>query len=819
MLKARGKAEKEAAEILAKGGEHDELTQTLRGATTGLLAKAIRLKVPIGDTGEKVAQAFLEAGVTVAAGQAVALRSAIQNRLQARMKPAQYRLFLNPHEQLAQALAEGLERVGRDRPLLVFLDTYEIVGRADTWLRETMKAAGPRLLWVIAGRDDLVRSRPFGPDASDYFHGYGEEFPRRLLAYDMRQLALDDLRAYFADAAPERPVDGEAVLALSRATRGIPLAIRVAAELWARGLPLDDIVGGLGADVPHREIVEQMTGRYLLHAVSSADREALYALALARGDLELLAAMLRPADTPAFDLAALLRRLRRDYAAVHLEEARLHDDPAGFIIADLKTPEKRVGPAVRRLQEQAAAALQARLQRLEAEMPLIEERSEDGEWAQAVLALAETLFWLDEQRAWRWLIPRYVEGLAYSRDLRRGLANVAGRWHDYLDQRSRQRLKKLQAAESFLPDLEAEATLLNELERLSRPAVGWLGGEGEGERQAILYLRRGELSYRQKEYQAALAWYEKAEANLPAQGEILKGQLGEAMYNLAGAFMWPEERRDAIYTPEAERLLPKVVQWLPDKQGAWYRLGVILSLTEKYTEAIAAYRQAIALDPKLAYPHHGLGNVYKDLGRYEEATAAYQQAIALDAKLAYPHNGLGNVYDNLGQYEEAIAAYRQAIALDAKYASPHHNLADTYMKMRQFEKARYHFQERVRLEPETALGALVGLGVLARQAGDAESEQYFHQALARCERAWQARYQSEAGSLENKALALLGLGRPGEALATLQQALACRLPGDTIDLEYYELLAEAPQPPAGLAALMALLRQEMGAGAGSAPAV
>jgi tetratricopeptide (TPR) repeat protein len=72
--------------------------------------------------------------------------------------------------------------------------------------------------------------------------------------------------------------------------------------------------------------------------------------------------------------------------------------------------------------------------------------------------------------------------------------------------------------------------------------------------------------------------------------------------------MWPEDTGSAIYSPEAERILPKVVEWLPEKQGAWYRLGVILSLAGKNDDAIAAYQRAIArLDPKDAYPHIRVG--------------------------------------------------------------------------------------------------------------------------------------------------------------------------------------------------------------------
>jgi tetratricopeptide (TPR) repeat protein len=50
-------------------------------------------------------------------------------------------------------------------------------------------------------------------------------------------------------------------------------------------------------------------------------------------------------------------------------------------------------------------------------------------------------------------------------------------------------------------------------------------------------------------------------------------------------------------------------------------------------EAIAEYKAAIALDPKFAFPHNGLGNVLRDLGRLGEAIAEYNAAIALDPKL------------------------------------------------------------------------------------------------------------------------------------------------------------------------------------------
>jgi Flp pilus assembly protein TadD/energy-coupling factor transporter ATP-binding protein EcfA2 len=117
----------------------------------------------------------------------------------------------------------------------------------------------------------------------------------------------------------------------------------------------------------------------------------------------------------------------------------------------------------------------------------------------------------------------------------------------------------------------------------------------------------------------------------------------------------------------------------PQDAGIAYQCAWLLHIElGRYDEAEVAYRRAIELDEKCAYPWNGLGNLLSDqLGRSEEAEAAYRQAIELDEKSAYPWNGLGNLLsDQLGRSEEAEAAYRQAIALDEKYALPCNNLGN-----------------------------------------------------------------------------------------------------------------------------------------------
>jgi len=112
-----------------------------------------------------------------------------------------------------------------------------------------------------------------------------------------------------------------------------------------------------------------------------------------------------------------------------------------------------------------------------------------------------------------------------------------------------------------------------------------------------------------------------------------------------------------------------------------------------------------------------------------------------------------------------------------------------------------------RAGPENPFTPLVALGVIARHQGLAESAEHFQRALEQWDAAWRARWQTPAGLLENKAKALLCLGKKEEALQTLAQAIAQMQPGDTIELDNWELLRTAPAPPVGVEEAIAMLKE------------
>ncbi len=73
-----------------------------------------------------------------------------------------------------------------------------------------------------------------------------------------------------------------------------------------------------------------------------------------------------------------------------------------------------------------------------------------------------------------------------------------------------------------------------------------------------------------------------------------------------------------------------------------------------HTEMLAAYEQAVQLDPKDAYAYILKGEALYELERYEEALDAYEKAIELDADNLSIYINKGQVLSDLGRNEEAL---------------------------------------------------------------------------------------------------------------------------------------------------------------------
>ncbi|MGA9076244.1 MAG: tetratricopeptide repeat protein [Candidatus Sulfotelmatobacter sp.] len=86
----------------------------------------------------------------------------------------------------------------------------------------------------------------------------------------------------------------------------------------------------------------------------------------------------------------------------------------------------------------------------------------------------------------------------------------------------------------------------------------------------------------------------------------------------------------------------------------------------KLEEAVAAYRESIAVDPDFTEAMHGLARALQDLQRYDEAITVAQKITELDPDDVLAHTSLSVLYQKKGMIPEAEAEGAKARVLGWK---------------------------------------------------------------------------------------------------------------------------------------------------------
>lgn len=68
-------------------------------------------------------------------------------------------------------------------------------------------------------------------------------------------------------------------------------------------------------------------------------------------------------------------------------------------------------------------------------------------------------------------------------------------------------------------------------------------------------------------------------------------------------------------------------------------------------------------------------------GKYDQALAHYKEAIALDVNFADAFSNMGNVYQAMGKSKDAINCYEQAISINSEFAEAYCNMGVVYQDM------------------------------------------------------------------------------------------------------------------------------------------
>jgi hypothetical protein len=144
----------------------------------------------------------LSASATAAGHLSAAATRAVTGKKPADLPPDEYDLVTDPSRELARRLATAIREIAARTPLVVLLDTGEVIGlRAWSWLRRVMVQTGPRVTWAIGARFETEAEAGVDSPIAQFIRDIGDE---RLLLMSPTRFDDSMIRDYLGSKAPKR---------------------------------------------------------------------------------------------------------------------------------------------------------------------------------------------------------------------------------------------------------------------------------------------------------------------------------------------------------------------------------------------------------------------------------------------------------------------------------------------------------------------------------------------------------------------------------------------------------------------------------------
>ena len=130
--------------------------------------------------------------------------------------------------------------------------------------------------------------------------------------------------------------------------------------------------------------------------------------------------------------------------------------------------------------------------------------------------------------------------------------------------------------------------------------------------------------------------------------------------------------------------------------------GLLLEKQEHVVDAEQEYKQVLALDPSSADALAGLANIYMRTQRYGEADDVLHKLVAVRPNDAGAHRQLGRILATAGHNEDAIAELETALKLAPDDADVQRDLAEVYVSADKFDEAEKQYRSLVNAKPKDA---------------------------------------------------------------------------------------------------------------------
>jgi tetratricopeptide (TPR) repeat protein len=649
----------------------------------------------------------------------------------------EYDLVTDPARELTRRVAAALRTVAATVPLVVFLDTGEAIGAgAWAWLRRVMTQTGSGVVWLAGARFETEAEAGVDSPVAQFVRDIGDA---HLVL--MSPARFDDLMiAEYLGSRTGYSYTKAQVDMLARFTRGLPLAVSLAAELLEQGQGVEDVCRDVDDGLPS-SVVSRLARRYLIHAEQQVhppddprrdDLSMILGLALSYGDLrsdpDLLAALWDVTDP-----LAAFQELASRHDFVLQVSRRLHDDVRDTLRIDLLDPYRRA--RVRAINQRALDLYRNRLGEMRTRWPTLDEQVGNAEFTTAVLAGLWHALWVDNQAGMNLFASTLPVVALVDPDTAYSAANMLSEFESTFSVGQLNELNLLTEPRPAIRPLRLASGLLTK----SIPA---------GRRPAIRSRGLALMQHAMDEPEPMVG--------APGDRQVAVMILGERLRAV------PDERAVAALQKASRQTRSARMRWVIGSYANHIASALTVVGKGSTLESAIVAVVAAVIATKEFTDNWSVWRTYADalrmVGRFEDALAAYDHTLGLgvDPGIGEFHESKGIVLAAMGRLDAAMAELDTAERLAPNRGGEGRTWAAAILwHRRDADRARARF---------------------ARVAGRVTGCTAFHTA-------------------EMEAVALCGLGEADQAEQRLLDALPLQAPGDLAEPRViYDLLSDPPLP-------------------------
>jgi len=159
---------------------------------------------------------------------------------------------------------------------------------------------------------------------------------------------------------------------------------------------------------------------------------------------------------------------------------------------------------------------------------------------------------------------------------------------------------------------------------------------------------------------------------------------------------------EAKMPDKAVEIARKQVENDPENSEAVYNVGAMLMKQKNFTEAAAAFENAIELDPNFEYAYLNLGYCYSQVKDYNGAIATFEKFTGILPDNDQGWFNLGINYMQLKRWTKAAPALLKATELKPDNDYAYYNLAIAYLNLKDNFSAREVHKKLQGINPELA---------------------------------------------------------------------------------------------------------------------